>query len=389
MKIKEGILIGFGELFLKSRSVQEIFKKKLFFQISFFLKKENIDFVFFPKRERFFFQIKKEDQEKAENVLKRIFGLSFFAPAFLFEATEKEIINSLSEFLKKNFKKFIKKNESFALRLKKEKDFFLSRQKVIEKLAKNIKRKVDLERPKKEIFVELRKNYSFLYFKKIKGLGGLPFSTSGKVLSLISGGIDSPVASFLMLKKGCENVWLHFHSFPLVSNRSILKVNELAKIFLKFQPSLTVYFCPFGHLQIKMKNKIPPKYLVIFYRMFMLKIAREIAKKEKCLAIVTGESLGQVSSQTLDNIKVLEEKINFPIFRPLIEKDKEEIVKMAKEIKTFPISIQAQEDCCTLFTPRHSSAKVNLSIIKRLEKKIDLKREIKEILKKTKKEIFK
>jgi thiamine biosynthesis protein ThiI len=320
--------------------------------------------------------------------LKRIFGISFFAPSLFFEGKEKELLENISSFLKNNFKKIIKKNETFALRLKKEKNLLFSREKIIQEITKYVKRRVDLKKPKKEIFVELRKNYAFLYFKKIKGQGGLPFGSEGRVLSLVSGGIDSPVASFLMLKKGCENVWVHFHSFPLTSKSSILKVRELAKIFLNFQPSLLVYFCPLGRLQMKLRQIIPSKYLVIFYRKFMLRISKEIAKKENCFALLTGESLGQVSSQTLHNLKIIEEKINFPILRPLIEKDKEEIVKIAKKIKTFQISIQPQEDCCTLFTPKHSSAKANLRNIKKLEKKIDFKKEIKAVLKETKRELF-
>jgi len=385
---REGFLIAFGELFLKSTAVQKIFKKKLFSQIAFFLKKEKIKFSFFPKRERFFFEIEKKDQKRAISILKRIFGISFFAPSLFFEGKEKELLENISSFLKNNFKKIIKKNETFALRLKKEKNLLFSREKIIQEITKYVKRRVDLKKPKKEIFVELRKNYAFLYFKKIKGQGGLPFGSEGRVLSLVSGGIDSPVASFLMLKKGCENVWVHFHSFPLTSKSSILKVRELAKIFLNFQPSLLVYFCPLGRLQMKLRQIIPSKYLVIFYRKFMLRISKEIAKKENCLALLTGESLGQVSSQTLHNLKIIEEKINFPILRPLIEKDKEEIVKIAKKIKTFQTSIQPQEDCCTLFTPKHSSAKANLRNIKKLEKKIDFKKEIKAVLKETKRELF-
>jgi len=385
---KEGFLVGFGELFLKSASVQKIFKKKLFSQIAFFLKKEKIKFSFLPKRERFFFEVEKKDQKRAISILKRIFGISFFAPSLFFEGKEKELLENISSFLKNNFKKIIKKNETFALRLKKEKNLLCSREKIIQEITKYVKRGVDLKRPKKEIFVELRKNYAFLYFKKIRGQGGLPLGSGGRVLNLISGGIDSPVAAFLMLKRGCESVWVHFHSFPLVSKSSILKVKELVKIFLNFQPSLFVYFCPLGRLQMKLRQIIPSKYLVVFYRKFMLRISKEIAKKENCLAIITGESLGQVSSQTLHNLKIIEKKINFPILRPLIEKDKEEIVKIAKKIKTFPISIQPQEDCCTLFTPKHSSAKANPETIKKLEKKIDFKKEIKEVLKETKREFF-
>lgn len=384
---QKGILVGFGELFLKSENVQKIFKKKLIAHISFFLKKNKIEFKCFPKRERLFFQTKKT--KKAVSILKKIFGISFLAVAFLFEGkNENDLLKQISYFLKKNYHSFIKKNETFAIRLKKEKKMSISRQELIKTLAKNIERKVDLEKPKKEIFLEFRKNYAFLYLKKIKGAGGLPFSSGGKALCLISGGIDSPVAGFLMLKRGVENVWLHFHSFPLVSNSSILKVRELGRVFLEYQPLLKIYFCPFSKIQVKIRNEIPEKYRIIFYRKIMLKIAKTIAQKEKCKALITGESLGQVSSQTIDNIQVIQEKFDFPIFRPLIEKDKEEIIKIAQKIKTFSISIKPQEDCCTLFTPKKATAKANLKIIKTLEKKLKIKKEIQEAIKNTKEEIL-
>lgn len=205
--------------------------------------------------------------------------------------------------------------------------------------------------------------------------------TGGKVLSLISGGIDSPVAAFLMLKRGAENIWLHFHSFPLVSKRSIEKIKELVKIFLDYQPHLKVYFLPFNKFQMEVKIKAPPKYRILLYRRMMLKIAEEIAKKESCKALVTGESLGQVSSQTLPNIEIIEEATKIPILRPLIAQDKEEIIEIAKKIKTYNISIKPQEDCCSLFVPRQATAQGKMEIIKKLEKKLNIKNIILETIK--------
>lgn len=385
---KKGILIGFGELFLKSERVKELFKKKLLSHLSFFLNKKKIAHQFFLKRERFFIETPKI--KPVLSVLKKIFGISFLAVAFFFEKKdERSLLEQITQFLNKEYKNVIKKGESFAIRLKKEKNLIFSRQEIIKKLAQNIQRKVDLTKPKREIFLEFRKNYAFLYFKKIKGPGGLPFSSAGKALALISGGIDSPVASFLMLKRGVENIWLHFHSFPVVSNRSILKVRELGKVFLNYQPLLKIYFCPFSKIQLKIRSEIPEKYRILFYRKIMLKIAKEIAQKEDCKALITGESLGQVSSQTIENIKIIQEDFDFPIFRPLIEKDKEEIIQIAKKIKTFSISIKPQEDCCTLFTPKRASAKAKAETIKALEKKLKIKREISEAIKKTTKEILK
>lgn len=370
---KKGILIAFGELFLKSEGVRRIFKKKLNQNISFFLKKANLDFKIFPFRERIF--IETPETKKALKIIKNIFGLSWFTEGLFFEKVN---LKDFSDFVAKNYQNWVREKETFAIRLKN--NLKESREKIIDEIARGIKRKVDLTKPKREIFVEARKEGWFLYFKKRKGKGGLPVGSGGKVLSLVSGGIDSPVASFLLAKRGAENVWLHFHSFPLVSKASIEKVKELAEIFLSYQPRLKIYFIPFAKAQMKIKTKTPAKYRILLYRRLMLKIAEEIAKKENCDAIVTGESLGQVSSQTLPNIGLIEDGIKIPIFRPLIGLDKEEIINLAKEIKTFPISIKPQEDCCTLFTPKHATAKGKLKIIKKLEKELKIKKILRETI---------
>ena len=376
--MKKGILIAFGEIFLKSKGVQEIFKGKLIGNISFFLKKSKIDFKVFPQRERIF--LETENLKKAKSVIKNVFGISWFAKSLFFE---KESLKEVSEFVAKNYENWIKEGESFAIRLKKGSEIKEKREKIIDEIAKNIKRKVDLEKPKREIFVEARKEGFYLYFKKEKGAGGLPVGASGKVLTLISGGIDSPVAAYLMAKRGAENVWLHFHSFPLVSQKSIEKVKKLAQVFLKFQPKLKVYFFPFSKIQAQIRTKSPPKYRVLLYRRAMVKIAQNLAKKENCYALVTGESLGQVSSQTLPNLEIIERAVSIPILRPLIGLDKEEIIDFSKKIGTYEISILPQEDCCTLFTPKYATAKGNLKEIEKIEKKLNLKK----IIDKTSKEI--
>jgi thiamine biosynthesis protein ThiI len=371
--MKKGILIAFGEIFLKSPGVQRIFKRKLQNNLSFFLKKEGADFRIFPYRERIFVETK--EQNKARKIIKNVFGISWFTKSFFFE---KARLSEVVDFVEQNYKDWIKENETFAIRLKKGSEIKESSKKIIAEIAKNMKRKVDLEKPKKEIFVEVRKEGWYLYFKKEKGAGGLPVGTSGKVLALISGGIDSPVASYLMAKRGAENVWLHFHSFPLVSQKSIEKVKKLAEIFLKFQPRLKVYLFPFSKIQMEIRVKSKPKYRILLYRRAMMKIAENLAQKEDCYAIVTGESLGQVSSQTLPNLEIIEKAVSIPILRPLIGMDKLEIINLAKKIGTYQISVLPQEDCCTLFTPKHASAKGNLKEIEKIEKSLNLKKSIKQ-----------
>jgi thiamine biosynthesis protein ThiI len=371
--MKEGILIAFGEIFLKSPGVQRIFRRKLQNNLTFFLKKEGIDFRIFSQRERFFVETK--EQNKSRKIIKNVFGISWFAKSFFFE---RGTLREVSNFVTQNYQNWIKENESFAIRLKKGGEIKESSQKIIEEIAKNIKRKVNLKKPKREIFVEARKEGFYLYFKKEKGAGGLPVGASGKVLTLMSGGIDSPVASYLIAKRGAENVWLHFHSFPLVSQKSVEKVKKLAEVFLKFQPRLKVYLFPFSKIQMEIRVKSKPKYRILLYRRAMMKIAENLAKKENCYAIVTGESLGQVSSQTLPNLEIIEKAVSIPILRPLIGMDKLEIINLAKKIGTYQISILPQEDCCTLFTPKHATAKGNLKEIEKIEKSLNFKKLIKQ-----------
>lgn len=371
--MKKGFLIAFGELFLKSANVQKIFKNKLVNNIYFFLKKNNINFKIYLFRERIF--LETQNFGKTARLLKKIFGIAWFTQSLFFK---KENFDNLLEFIAKNYQKWIKEKETFAIRFKKGVNLRENRTKIIEKIAKNIKREVDLEKPKKEIFIEARKEGWYLYFKKKKGLGGLPVSSGGKVLTLISGGIDSPVASYLMAKRGAENIWLHFHSFPLVSNQSMEKVKGLAKVLLEYQPHLKIYFFPFGKIQMAIKAKVLPKYRILLYRRMMMRIGEKIAQRENCYALVTGESLGQVSSQTLPNLEIIEKAITLPVLRPLIAMDKEEIIKTAKKIGSYQISILPQEDCCSLFTPKHATAQGNLKEIEKIEKNLNFKKLIKE-----------
>lgn len=374
--MKKGMLLAFGEMYLKSKGVKNIFQKKLENNLRFFLKDSNI----LSFRDRIF--VFSSGSAK----IKKIFGISWYSECFYFpEKNFKE----LSGFIKENYKSWIKEKDTYALDIRiQEGAVSESKEIIINKIADLIDRKVNLSKPKKKIFIEIRKQGYFLYFKKTKALGGLPASSGGRALVLMSGGIDSPVCAYLCLKRGLENVWVHFHSFPLVSNSSILKIERLAEMFLKYQKSLKVYFVPFSKAQIEIKAKSAPQYRVILYRRLMLKIAEGIAEKERISGVVTGESLGQVSSQTLENINVIEEAVKIPVLRPLISMDKEEIIKIAKKIKTFDISIMPQEDCCTLFVSKRQTAKGDIKTTKELEKKINTEGLIEECINKAEVKIF-
>jgi thiamine biosynthesis protein ThiI len=203
-----------------------------------------------------------------------------------------------------------------------------------------------------------------------------------KVIAMMSGGIDSPVASWLMIKRGLKTIFVHFHSFPLVSRRSIEKTKKLVKTLVGSRKA-KLYLIPFSDIQMYLKTHIPAKKLVILYRRFMLRIAEEIAKRERARAIVTGESLAQVSSQTLDNLLIIESVANIPILRPLIGMDKAEIIRIAKQIGTYSVSIKPQEDCCSLFVPKCATAKAKLADIERMENNLPITKLVKKALKQT------
>jgi tRNA uracil 4-sulfurtransferase len=377
---QKGILIAFGEMFLKSDSVRKFFKQKLVDSLVLSVKKVDPKAKIVILRERIFIQAK--NPEKLVPVMKNISGTSWAAEAFYFP---KFSLAALGKFVDENYHDWMKKGETFAIRLNLQKSATKdSPQKIIERIARNISNKVDLKKPDKEIFVEIKKEGAFLYFKKEKGLGGFPAGASGKISVLMSGGIDSPVAAHLMLRKGVNCVWLHFHSFPLVSNKSIEKIKELAEVFRAYQSKLKIYFLPFSKAQVEIKAKAPANYRILLYRRLMFRIAEEVSQKENCRALATGESLGQVSSQTLPNMNIIEEAVKIPVLRPLIVMDKQEITDLAKKIGTYAISIKPHEDCCTLFTPKHSSAEGKMEDVKKWEKKLNIKKIIRETIKEKK-----
>ncbi|MEM3922537.1 MAG: hypothetical protein QXG25_06645 [Nitrososphaerota archaeon] len=203
-----------------------------------------------------------------------------------------------------------------------------------------------------------------------------------RAISLISGGIDSPVSAYLMLRRGVELVYLHFHSFPLVSRSSVYKVMQLVRILSRYGPTGTLYLAPLAEIQSYLRTRVDPRYLVILYRRFMLRIAEVIAEREKAMFLVTGESLGQVSSQTLRNLRVIDAAARTPVLRPLIGLDKEEITALAKEIGTYDISIKPQEDCCTLFVPRRQATAAKLEEIEKIERALPVEELIAKALEK-------
>jgi thiamine biosynthesis protein ThiI len=233
---------------------------------------------------------------------------------------------------------------------------------------------VDLEAPELTVSLEILPHEAFFSFEREPGPGGLPVGVSGSVICLLSGGIDSPVAAYRLLKRGCEVMFLHFHSYPILSRVSQEKVRDLVTLLTAYQYVSRLILIPFARIQQEIVAEIPAPYRVVLYRRFMMRIAQTLADFVGAKALVTGESLGQVASQTLENLTAIEEVSTLPILRPLIGMDKQEIVTQALALGTYDISIIPDQDCCTLFVPHHPVVRAERRALADLEAKLDIPR---------------
>ena len=227
--------------------------------------------------------------------------------------------------------------------------------------------KVDLSHPALTVHIEMLPNEAFYFFGKEPGAGGMPSGTGGRVACLLSGGIDSPVAAYRMMRRGCKVQLIHFHSYPILSRASQEKVREIAALLTKHQLRSRLMLVPFGQLQQQVVLGVPPELRVVIYRRLMLRIAERLARKGRAGALVTGEVVGQVASQTLENMTAIAQATTLEILRPLVGMDKDEIVAEAIRIGTYPISIIPDQDCCTLFTPKHPATRARLATVEQAE----------------------
>ena len=231
---------------------------------------------------------------------------------------------------------------------------------------------VSLSNPELTVHIELLQSEAFYYFNKEKGRGGLPTGVSGRVLCLMSGGIDSPVAAYRMMKRGCRVWFLHFHSYPIVSSVSQEKTKEIIHLLTRHQLDSRLYMVAFGEIQRRVVVTAPPPMRVIIYRRIMMRIADRLARKVGARALVTGEAVGQVASQTLENLAVINNVTSMLVLRPLVGLDKEEISFESRQLGTYPISIIPDEDCCQLFTPKHPSTKAKLDEVEYAERNLPM-----------------
>jgi thiamine biosynthesis protein ThiI len=231
---------------------------------------------------------------------------------------------------------------------------------------------VDLRRPALTVGVEIVPGEAFYYFGKEPGAGGLPTGTGGRLVALLSGGIDSPVAAWRMMRRGCTVTFVHFHSYPFLSRASQDKARQLARHLCRFQLNAKLLLVPFGEIQRQVTLSVPSALRVIVYRRLMMRIAERVALRLGAHGLVTGDVVGQVASQTLENMSVTGAAVHQPVFRPLVGMDKDEITGQAERLGTYAISIQPDEDCCTLFTPRHPVTRARANEIDAAERSLPI-----------------
>jgi thiamine biosynthesis protein ThiI len=298
--------------------------------------------------------------------LSRVFGVANFAQAgrapLDVDAIAQAILGDLGERTPRTFRVSARRAD---------KRFSLTSPQIEREVGGRIKEAkgwtVDLDDPELTIHVEALTTDAFYYCGTELGAGGMPVGVSGRVACLLSGGIDSPVAAWRLMRRGCRVLLVHFHSYPILSRASQEKVRELARILARYQFHSRLFLVPFGEIQQQVTLSVAPPLRVIIYRRLMMRIAEQIARESRAQALVTGEVVGQVASQTLENLASINRVVTMPVLRPLIGLDKDEITAEAQRLGTYEISIIPDQDCCTLFTPRHPATKARTTDVERAE----------------------
>jgi thiamine biosynthesis protein ThiI len=331
-----------------------------------------------------YIELDNEEQfEKLMEKLPRVFGISSFSPVAM---CEKEM-GSIQQLAQTIMDRYKDREITFKVEVHRSDKSFPYQTYDIQKavggylLKNNPNLSVNVKNPDVELRVEIRKEAAYLMSEVIHGAGGMPVGSNGKSLLLLSGGIDSPVAGYLMMKRGVRIDAIHFFSPPYTSEQSLQKVKDLANELTKFGSSIHLHVIPFTELQVLIKDTVPAEMLMTTTRRMMMKIADRVREEIGALGLVTGESLGQVASQTLESLTAINAVTNTPILRPLISFDKLEIIDIAQQIGTYEISIKPYEDCCTVFTPANPKTRPKLERVTHFESQVDFEEYIERAVK--------
>lgn len=370
--IKKVLLVKYGEIALRGNN-RHIFEDHILISIKKRFKSIKIKYKIMKEQGRILIEAEDGDidYDKTIPLLIKIFGIVGVCPCIKTENQDIENLKQLSLTYMKE--EFADRELTFKVATKRaDKRYPIQSREVSslvgEYLIENMSNlKVDVHNPDIILNIELRNN-AYIYSKAIEGCGGLPISSTGKATLLLSGGIDSPVAGWLIAKRGVEIEGVYFHSPPYTSQRAKEKVIDLAKILSSYTGGFKLYVVPFTEIQLYLKKCTPPEKLTILLKRCMLKISERIAYNSNSQAVITGDSIGQVASQTMKSIEAVNSSVNIPILRPLCGMDKQEIINLAQKIGTYETSILPYEDCCTIFVAKHPETKPKKEIIENIER---------------------
>ncbi len=363
-----------SEIFLKGLN-RRIFEKKLMKNIDSVLKGCSYEFI--SDQGRWF--LYSEDLEEVMSKIKRVFGVSEVCLVTEVEPTMEAIsaqaVMEAGDFGETTFKvESNRANKAFPLN-----SMEMSREigAVVLNAVEGLR--VDVHKPQRIINVEVRKR-AYVYSKRVKAVGGMPYGTNGSTMLMLSGGIDSPVAGYLMARRGVELNAIYFHSHPYTSERAKEKVKDLARLLKGYTGKINLYVAPFTDIQMDIIEKCPENELTIIMRKFMMRVACAVAEKYNINSVTTGESIGQVASQTMEGLMVSNDVADRPVFRPLIAMDKIDIMDISRDIGTYETSILPYEDCCTIFVPKHPKIKPRVDLIRKSESILDIDRLVQECI---------
>lgn len=372
--MRTAFLVKYGEIAIKGKNRYK-FINQLQDRIQWKLDKLG-EFTVSKDQGRLFVESFSEEisSEKVISAIQKVFGILYVGEVKVYDKGDyASLVENVKQYVNENFET---KDFTFKIEAKRaDKSFPYNSMEIASKLGAELLQefpglKVDVHNPQERIYVELRANI-YIYSKMEEGLGGLPIGCSGKATLMLSGGIDSPVAAYMIAKRGVELNAVYFHSPPYTSERAKDKVVELARIFSEYTGRLKLYVVPFTDIQLDIYEKCPHEELTIIMRRIMMMITERIAKQTGSIAIVTGESIGQVASQTIQSLNATNAATSLPVFRPLIAFDKSDIIKIAEKIGTFETSILPYEDCCTIFVAKHPVTRPVLERIVKSEKSLD------------------
>ena len=374
--IFHAFLIKYAEIAIKGKN-RYLFEDALVKQMRLALEPVEGDFRVIKEQGRVYVLCPEEyDFDEAVEALQRVFGIVGISPVVIyedqgFEQMGKDVVS----YMKARYPEFSGTFKVYTRRARK--SYPINSMEVSASLGELIldafpEASVDVHNPQLTLSVEIREKI-YVYSETIPGPGGMPVGTNGKAMLLLSGGIDSPVAGYMIAKRGVKIDAVYFHAPPYTSERAKQKVVDLAKLVARYSGPIRLHVVNFTDIQLAIYEKCPHDQLTIIMRRYMMKLAEHFAKENKCLGLITGESIGQVASQTLQSLAATNEVCTLPVYRPVIGFDKQEIVEISRKIDTFETSIQPFEDCCTIFVAKHPVTKPNLNVIHRSETKLEEK----------------